>query len=211
MFKLKIVWKFFILSLLPLTFSCSLNYGTEQSSESATPEFSFTDAQFNRYEDEQISINLEAEKLEQYKSDGSSYAKNAQFKTFKKDGGIDTEGFCSLLAADTSAKNYSLFDGISINIYSQELKITAQSLHFNGKTEQLTSARDEEVTIGRKGTDITGRGFSASGVSRTFAFENQVTGTVNDIMTEDDSELESETDDETEESAEMQDSAGENE
>ena len=161
-------------------FSCSLNYETEKNSEESVPEFSFTGAVFNRYKDNKISIQLEADKLEQYKADGSSYAQSAQFKTYKEDGTLDTDGYCSLLASNTNDEKYSLFDGISINVYSQDLKITAQSLHFNGKTEQLTSGRNEQVTIARKGTTVSGTGFSASGVSRKFSFERQVSGSVVD-------------------------------
>lgn len=180
MFLLKKVKTVFILTWTGFFLSCSLNYGTEQSSESTVPEFSFKNAVFNRYEDGTTSISLQAEKLEQYKSDGSSYAQNAEFKTYSKSGELDTEGFCQLLASNTNSKEYSLFDGISLNIYSQDLKLQAQSLHYNGKTEQLTSDRNETVTIERKNTVIQGKGFSASAVSKTYSFENQVSGTIKD-------------------------------
>lgn len=103
-----------------------------------------------------------------------------EFKTYSKSGELDTEGFCQLLASNTNSKEYSLFDGISLNIYSQDLKLQAQSLHYNGKTEQLTSDRNETVTIERKNTVIQGKGFSASAVSKTYSFENQVSGTIKD-------------------------------
>ncbi len=178
MFLLKKVKTVFILTWTGFFLSCSLNYGTEQSSEATVPEFSFTNAVFNRYENGSTSISLQAEKLEQYKSDGSSYAQNAEFKTYSKDGKLDTEGFCQLLASNTKNEEYSLFNGISINIYSQDLKLNAQSLHFNGKTEQLTSDKNETVTIERKNTIISGKGFSASAVSKTYSFENQTSGTI---------------------------------
>ncbi len=180
MFLLKKVKTVFILTWTGFFLSCSLNYGTEQSSESTVPEFSFKNAVFNRYEDGTTSISLQAEKLEQYKSDGSSYAQNAKFKTYSKSGELDTEGFCQLLASNTNSREYSLFNGISLNIYSQDLKLQAQSLHFNGKTEQLTSDRNDTVTIERNNTVIQGKGFSASAVSKTYSFENQVSGTIKD-------------------------------
>lgn len=169
-----------VFSFLCLAVSCSLNYGTEQDSEASVPEFSFTEAVFNRYEDSKISITLQSEKLEQYKSDGSSYAKNAQFKTYTKEGTLDTDGFCSLLAAHPNDELYTLFDGISINIYSQKMTLTAESLKFNGKTEQITSGENEVVSIEKDGTTATGTGFSASGVSRKYSFSEQVAGTVID-------------------------------
>ena len=125
-----------------------------------------------------LSINLKAELLEQYKSDGSSYAKNANFKTFDKDGILDTEGSCLFMGADTNQEQYSMFDSVNIKVYSQELTINASSLYFDGKSEQLVSGIAEEVSIKRKDTSITGTGFSASGVSNTFSFNQNITGTV---------------------------------
>lgn len=194
--------KILVFPALLLAVSCSLNYGTEQDSEASVPEFTFTRAVFNRYENSKISLSLQSERLEQYKSDGSSYAKNAQFKTYTKDGDLDTDGFCSLLAAHPDDEIYTLFDGISINIYSQKMTLKADSLRFNGKTEQLTSGEDEVVSIERDGTSAAGRGFSASGVSRKYSFAEQISGTVIDnedsqLSVSDGDSLQNETDDGT--------------
>lgn len=168
--------------LLPLSAvflaSCSLNYGSEVDSESLVPEFTFEEAVFKRYSANALKIDLEAEKLEQYKTDGASYAKNARFKTFKDDGTQDTDGTCALMALKSREKQYSLFDEIKISIKSEELSITAQALFFDANTEQLTGAFDQVVSIERKGTALSGRGFSASGVSKKFSFLSDVTGTV---------------------------------
>lgn len=170
--------KFFIVLAGILLVSCSLNYGSNENFEDSVPEFSFTNASFNRFENNMLSINLKAELLEQYKSDGSSYAKNANFKTFDKDGILDTEGSCLFMGADTNQEQYSMFDSVNIKVYSQELTINASSLYFDGKSEQLVSGIAEEVSIKRKDTSITGTGFSASGVSNTFSFNQNISGTV---------------------------------
>ncbi len=195
MFSIKYAAKNTVFTFITLLIcqGCSLNYGTEQNSEAKVAEFTFTNASFIRYEENKMSINLKAEKLEQYKTDGSSYAKNAEFKTYDKDGVLDTDGFCSLLAADTKNETYSLFDGISVHIYSKEMLIKANTLHYNGKTEQLTSGIDEDVTIERKDTSVTGTGFAASGVNRQFSFSKNITGTVKEKQ---DSESEAEERDE---------------
>lgn len=174
--------------IFSLTLSCSLNYGNEQSSESTVPEFSFTNANYKRYSNNKKSVEMQAGRLEQYKSDGTSYASNAEFKTYDDNGKVDTDGSCKLLAADTNKKEYSLFNDVLIQIYSQDMVLLANSLHFNGKTEQLTSALDEEVTIERKNTSVSGKGFSASGVSRTFSFASSIQGTVTEKDEEPDEE-----------------------
>ena len=49
-------------------FSCTLKYGEDIANESVLPEFIFENSTFTRYEDNVKTINLNAERLEQYKS-----------------------------------------------------------------------------------------------------------------------------------------------
>ena len=158
--------------------ACSLDYGKSVSVEDTIPEFRFTDASFSRYEDNKPTMEVQAKKIEQYKNDGAAYILDARFKTFDDKGTLDTEGFCELLSADSKNEQYTMFNNIYVQLYSQDLKIRAETLRFDGNTEQLTSRRDEDVIIEKKDTVITGRGFSASAVSKSFYFEDAVDGTV---------------------------------
>ena len=166
-----------------LVSACSLDYGKSVNVEDAVPEFRFTDAHFSRYEDNKATMEIAAERIEQYKSDGSSYARKAVFKSYGDDGELKTEGTCNFLSADTKKELYIMFDDISLLLHSQDMKVFADALKYDGNNEQITSGRDDEVSVEKKDTVITGRGFSASGVSKTFSFLTQVTG---DITTSDD-------------------------
>ena len=95
-------------------FSCSLNYGTEKTSEETVPEFSFLNSNYNKYEENKLSIEMKAKKMEQYKTNGDTYAESVVFKTYNDDGTVDTEGSCNLLSSNTKTKKYSLFDNIEI-------------------------------------------------------------------------------------------------
>ncbi len=159
-------------------FSCSLNYGTEKTSEETVPEFSFLNSNYNKYEENKLSIEMKAKKMEQYKANGDTYAENVVFKTYNDDGSVDTEGSCNLLSSNTKTKKYSLFDNIEINIYDQEMILFATSLYFNGTTEQLTSSQTENVLIKKKDTEIEGIGFSASGVSKKYAYASNIKGKI---------------------------------
>lgn len=159
-------------------FSCSLNYGTEKTSEETVPEFSFLNSNYNKYEENKLSIEMKAKKMEQYKTNGDTYAENVVFKTYNDDGTVDTEGSCNLLSSNTKTKKYSLFDNIEINIYDQEMILFATSLYFNGTTEQLTSSQTENVLIKKKDTEIEGIGFSASGVSKKYAYASNIKGKI---------------------------------
>lgn len=166
---------------LVLTFflvSCSLEYYKAQNSEDSTPEFIFNDASFSRYENGKSKIKLQAEKIEQYKSDSSTYAKNAQFDSYDDDGKLETTGNCGLLEAQTETEKYKLFKNIYLNMISQEMEVRAESLFFDRKSEQITSDYDSQVQLSKDGLNVFGTGFSGSGVSKSYVFEYGVNGTI---------------------------------
>lgn len=184
-----------ILALLVISislFSCTLKYGEDIANESVLPEFIFENSTFTRYEDNVKTINLNAERLEQYKSGKSMYAKNVLFNIFDTDGNLETSGKCGLMGADTKTEKYLLFENIEINQKKDDISISAQALKWDGKTEQLTSGLNDVVSIKKEGTQIHGSGFSASGVSRNFVFTGYVSGSID--TNEDESNESSQTD-----------------
>jgi LPS export ABC transporter protein LptC len=168
----------FLLSGL-LAAGCSLKYGEDiHNGEDNEPEFIFSDAEFMRYENSKNTVSMHAQKLEQYKGGNKTYADNVRFTMLDNDGKVDTEGLCGLLASDSQTQKYSLYNGIQIFNHSRNVRIHADQLRWNGKNEQLTSGRNDTITIVKEGTTIRGSGFSASGVSNEFAFTGAVSGTV---------------------------------
>ena len=162
-----------------LTLSCSLNYLNGENSEDKIPEFSFRNASYTRYESGRKNVSLNAAQLEQYKSDNAVFARNAEFETFDADGKDETSGSCELIAANTKEEIYTLYGGIRLNLQKQDMQISADSLNFNKKTEQITSGKNGEVRLTKKDVEMSGYGFSASGVSKTFFFTSAVSGTIN--------------------------------
>ena len=73
-------------------------------------------------------------------------------------------------------RKYVLYDDIEINSKKDDMTVTADNLKWNGKSEQLTSGRNDIVSIKKGGTFIQGSGFSASGVSKKFTFTGVITG-----------------------------------
>lgn len=156
--------------------SCSLKYGTTYQDESNVPEFVFTDAIFSRYEDNSATMQLKATRLEQYADGKSMYAKDVEFKVFEKDGTTKTEGSCGLLASNSEDEKYALYDNIDINNIKDEMQVSADTLRWDGKTEQLISSRNDMVTLKKGSTVLHGSGFSASGISKKYSFTGVVTG-----------------------------------
>ena len=168
--------RLFLLILLFVMYGCSLKYGTPAYDEQNVPEFSFDNVQFNRFEEGKITMSLEAARLEQYKDGKTTCAKNIGFKLIDEDGKVSTEGSCALIFADSEAEKYVLYDNIELHTVRDDITVSADTIKWNGKSEQLTSGRNDTVTIKKGNTVMVGSGFSASGVSRSFAFTGVVTG-----------------------------------
>lgn len=164
---------------LIITFgSCSLNYGEGDDAESSNPEFIFKNAKFQRVEDKKLKIELEAERLEQYKTNNAMFAQNIFFNSYNKDNELETTGSCALLDINNKEKVYYLFNQIIIRNIPQNIEISAQNLRFDSNSEQLTSGTTDSVTIKRDDLEINGKGFSASGVSKSFVFTQGVDGII---------------------------------
>lgn len=155
---------------------CSLRYNSSFQDEANVPEFIFTDATFTKYEDSTKKLSLSAETLEQYSEGNSMYAKGVSFKLLNKEGEIETEGSCNLLAANSDAEKYTLFDDIKVKNIKEDFEVSADTLRWNGKSEQLTSSRNDMVSIKKGDTYMIGSGFSASAVSKKFSFTGIISG-----------------------------------
>ncbi|MCR5218869.1 LPS export ABC transporter periplasmic protein LptC [Treponema sp.] len=158
--------------------SCSLDYGKEISVKDSVPEFIFISPSFLRFENNKKTAELTADKLEQYKSDSASFASNSTFTTWNESSEIQTQGSCQLLGIDSKNEVYTLFNDIKLLNKNPDLQITAENLKWNAKSEQLTSGKNDTVTIIKEDTQVTGKGFSASSISNKFSFQSDIEGTI---------------------------------
>ena len=177
----------FLAILILLTFSglisCSLKYDQSPESEENTPELAFVNAVMNRYEGGLHRVQVTASKMEQYKIGSATFAQDVTWITWNKNQMPDTTGKCGLLGAYQDKGIYSLFDGIEIFNSDQKMHITANSLMWNEKSEQLVSTMNSPVTIRRDDLEISGWGFAASGVDKSFRFNATVSGTITQNQT----------------------------
>ncbi len=178
---------FCVLSLI-LIASCSLKYSETVNSEDRVPEFVFEDTKLVRYEDRQPVLEVSAASLEQYKDSNETYGKDISFISYDDDGNAETEGSCGIIFADTQKKIYELYDGINLYNAPEKMRFYANVLKWNGRSEQLTSGRSDMVKIEKDDTIMRGSGFSASGISKTFSFRGNITGTIETSENETDGE-----------------------
>ena len=172
--KLRLIFPVFFIIL---TTGCSIKYKETPVVDDKVPEFLFTDATMVRYNDKNIAVEVNASELEQYRNSSESYGKDVSFISYD-DGKVDTKGSCSYVYANSDAEMYELYDNISLDNFTEELRVTAEALKWNGKTEQLTSSRGDAVKIEKEDTTLRGTGFAASGVSKSFSFSGNVIGNV---------------------------------
>ena len=175
-----VVLPFFIVSVS----SCSLDYGKNIDAEESVPELLFANADLKTYNDGKLSVELKANRMEQYSTNNILYAVNVVFNTWNKKQEADTEGSCDLLTADRDLEQYTFLHNIKIYNRTQNTRILAQNLHWDGKTEQLTSGTTDMITVSKDKTTLTGSGFSASGISGKFRFTGKVRGTIIEDETE---------------------------
>jgi len=168
----------FLLSTIFLFFSCSVRYEDVVNTEESTPELVFQNIKMSRYENRQITVEMEAEFLEQYKNTEETYGKGISFSAYNEDGELTTQGACGLLMVDTNKDLYELYDNIELLNNSEKIKFYASVLKWDGKTEQLTSGKGDMVRIEKEDAIVRGTGFAASGVSKSFSFSGTVTGEI---------------------------------
>ncbi len=190
-----------LLSLTFLFFSCSIKYEDVVNTEESTPELVFQNTKMSRYENDKITVEMEAELLEQYKNSPETYGKNISFSAYDKEGNLSTQGSCGLILANTDKELYELYDSIELINNSEKIKFFANVLKWNSKTEQLISGKGDMVEVEKDDAIIRGTGFSASGISKSFSFKGTVTG---EIETEAEKETEAVNKTETENKTEKE-------
>lgn len=165
-------------SALAFFSACSLKYADTVDVEDSVPELYFQNTKITRYENNKITVEVNAEIIEQYKNSSESYAKALKFTSYDEEGEVSTSGQCGYLYADTNAEVYKLFDDIELYNSADKTKFFAEILSWNKKTEQLVSGKNEKVRVEKEDTVINGTGFSSSGISKTFEFSGNVTGEI---------------------------------
>lgn len=178
MLKKNLFLEILLISSAFLALSCSVKYDEAINAEDKVPEFVFNETKMIRYENNSPSFEISAGSLEQYKNTSETYGRNVKFTSYS-DGEQENTGSCDYLAANTDRKIYKLFGNIEFNNQSDETTFYASKLMWNEQTEQLTGGKRDTVTIQKGDTRISGEGFSADGVTKTFDFSGFVTGEIN--------------------------------
>ncbi len=168
----------FLAGFLTLASSCSLSYSSQAQDESRVPEFTFRDASFNRYEDNERTFSLEATRMEQYSAYPVTYAQDAEFKVWNEKDEVETEGSCGLLGMHSDGQHFTLFRDIFIKNYEQQMEIHADKLKWNAENGQIVSDTLSTVELIKDNLAIKGTGFSADSKTHDFKFSTSADGSI---------------------------------
>jgi hypothetical protein len=122
---------------------------------------------------------LSADQLEMYDSDGVWAGEGVSFTQYSKDDadGIEAEGSAGFLLVNQDEEVYSLGDGISFHLLTDDLFFTANDLQWTKKAHRLSGSANGEVSIEESdGSVIRGTGFVADTLARVYEFSDPVSG-----------------------------------
>lgn len=174
--------RFSVLAVLSLlSFSCSLDYGTQDGQQKRIlPEIILSDVKFTRVEKFAETASLEADTLEIFKEDDTIYGSNITFKSFDNRK-VAAYGVSDFLKIDNRTSTYLLLGNTNIHSVKNGIDIFSDNLKWNDRTSQLTADTDSAVTV-HKAPDksnnaalsITGTGFAFSALTLDYVFDGKV-------------------------------------
>ena len=178
MFSSRCVLLFFCVSVVIFS-SCSFNYNEGLDIEKKFPEMVMTDVNASRYENSKISLIFTAKTLEIYDADRVWAGESANFTQYDAagTGTVEAEASAGMFLIDDAAGVYSLGNNTMFRLVRDDMQFDAPDLKWNRTEHRLCGSRSGAVRISSKdGTDITGIGFVADTMSRTFSFTRAITG-----------------------------------
>ena len=174
--------------------SCSLNYTKDEKKEYAkVPNFSFKNATYTQYENNNISMQLQSELLEQYTENSTFFALNPEFYVWNNDNTVGAQGKCKYLSINNSTSDYTMYNNIYIQDFQNDVFIQGDTLRYNAKTDQLSSGKGDLIYLEKGDTILQGKGFSASGLTKTYKFESNVKGELKNTSENENSDSSAET------------------
>ncbi|MBQ4330917.1 MAG: LPS export ABC transporter periplasmic protein LptC, partial [Spirochaetaceae bacterium] len=137
-----------VLSVFSLA-ACSLSYKVEEPQVDHIPELVFTEVEYLSYEDGRVRMQMGSTQLEQYRDDNALYGKDVSFSTYNQDGDLSAQGHSQMISVNSTDQQYSFLGDVFIDSLQEDLVVRAQSLHWDGIDQQLTSGVRDTLELVR--------------------------------------------------------------
>ena len=168
--------------------ACSFDYSDVMESSDNKPDVVMENIEYVRVEGGSPLVRFSADYAERWESRQTMELREFSFEYLEDDGNeINAEGGAFQASVQLDTGNVSLSGGVRINIESEDITISTDSLRWLDDPRLLYGPDHDEVDIERSdGTSFTGRGLSVNIRDRTWSFSGEVGGTYIEKDDEDD-------------------------
>ncbi|MGO8693638.1 MAG: LPS export ABC transporter periplasmic protein LptC [Rectinemataceae bacterium] len=160
--------------------SCRFNYGPAGAgpASAALPVAEFANYRHNVVTHGSLSFQLTAARAETYDKDKKTVLHDVRFSEYDPDSGRLISSGKADSAVYYSENGDADFSGdVRLESKRQDAILVGESLHWDGKEKRLSGPLDGTVSISRSdGSFVSGAGFEARALSRSFSFRGSVSG-----------------------------------
>ncbi len=160
--------------------SCRFNYGPAGAARntSASPTAVFVNYRHNVVTHGALSFRLTATRAETFDSEKKTVLQDVRFAEYDPDtGALVSRGRADSAVYHSDSVDADFSGDVRLESKRQDAILVGDSLHWDDKAKRLTGPLDRTVTISRSdGSFVSGAGFEAEALSRSFAFRGSVSG-----------------------------------
>ncbi|MDR0375033.1 MAG: LPS export ABC transporter periplasmic protein LptC [Treponema sp.] len=165
--------------LIPLLlFACSFDYGVAAIEESEQPDLIMNEVEYVRVRNGDPIVRFKADTAERYEKKQIMSVQEFEFEQFQNHGEeVNVQGNVGAAHIEIDTGNIQMRDGIRIDVISDDISITTNTLFWEDKSRAISAGKEDEVRIERSdGTSFSGKGFSANAREQIFTFDGGIQG-----------------------------------
>jgi LPS export ABC transporter protein LptC len=161
--------------------ACSLaEYVSQTESSEELPTARFTDYSHTVVERGKKRLELTASTAELYEASKKTVLAGVTFSEYDPDSGeLVSRGKADSAVYHTDTKDAEFSGSVVLESKRQDALLRGEFLRWIDKDKRLEGRLDRTVTISRSdGSSVSGAGFEASGLNRSFSFRDSVEGVI---------------------------------
>jgi LPS export ABC transporter protein LptC len=161
--------------------SCSFDYDLPPADAGDIPDVAMENVEYVRMENGKPLVRLEAGEGRRYEKKHLMELADFSFEQYNSSDGsaaepeVNVKGSGGLAKVETDTGNFSIEGGVSIEVASEDIALTAESISWKNEERHLTAPDSVDVTRS-DGTTFRGAGLSADIRARSWEFSGSVAG-----------------------------------
>jgi LPS export ABC transporter protein LptC len=178
MLNKKYIAFFSLFSFFFFLFSCTFDYGEQESTERELPDLIMVNVEYVRVRSADPQARFSAERAERYEKQGIMKIQNFSFEQYGEHGEeVNACGTAVFATVDIDSGDIYMEDGVRIEVESEDIIIETTQLEWLDESRILSTGEDVEVHILREnGTHFSGIGLHVDVRRREWEFLDNVGG-----------------------------------